>query len=161
MRQFSENGKKFLTLREGIRYASYLDSGGEPTIGVGHLLTHAERLSGKIKIAGKYVDYRHGLSDMQVEYLLDQDLVPAILTVLSLVKVPLTQNQFDALVSFVFNIGEQAFADSTLLRVLNNSEYARVPHEMRRWVYDDGIIVPGLKNRREKEIELWNGGVEV
>lgn len=153
----SQEGKEFLRLVEGISLLEYPDSGGEPTIGVGHLLTRDERLSGKIKIAGKWVDYRNGLTPNQVDALHEQDLAFAIRAVNNLVTVPLTQNQFDALVSFVFNIGVSAFANSTLLRLLNKGNYYAVPGQLKRWVYDNGRIVQGLVNRREKEIDLWNG----
>ena len=73
------------------------------------------------------------------------------------VKVPLSQNQFDALVSFVFNIGQSAFIESTLLRVLNEGDYKAVPQQLRRWIYDNGSVVQGLINRRQKEIDFWNG----
>jgi lysozyme len=71
------------------------------------------------------------------------------------VRVPLTQNQYDALVSLVFNIGAGAFRGSTLLRLLNNSNYAAVPDQMRRWIHVNGKISNGLKKRREEEVKQW------
>jgi len=68
----------------------------------------------------------------------------------------INQNQFDALVSFVFNIGGHAFRESTLLKKLNAGEYDQVPDQLRRWIYSGGKVVKGLINRREKEIERWN-----
>jgi lysozyme len=84
------------------------------------------------------------------------------------VTVPLTDNQFAALVSLCFNIGSAAFRDSSVVRVLNKGEYHLVPGFMRLWnkitvreVQPDGSIVAkkvvskGLQNRRETEVRLW------
>jgi lysozyme len=88
---------------------------------------------------------------------MEQDLKIAMRAVNEFVKVPLTDYQYAALVSFVFNIGVNAFAGSTLLRLLNQGAYIHVPEQMKRWIYDNGEIVQGLINRRDKEIEMWNG----
>jgi lysozyme len=154
--QVGQSGKKLFQEWEGLELNEYLDSGGAPTIGVGHLMTRSERMSGKIIINGKGVVYRKGLTVQQCWDLLDQDLDSAEACVNSLVKVPLNQNQFDALVSFVFNVGNNAFRDSTLLKVLNAGHFDQVPTQLRRWIRDNGKIVKGLINRREKEISLWN-----
>jgi lysozyme len=71
------------------------------------------------------------------------------------VKVPLTQNQFDALVNLTYNIGENAFRKSTLLRKLNAGDYAGAAEQFMRWVYDNGKEVDGLKNRRRREKALF------
>lgn len=154
--QVGQSGKKLFQEWEGLELNEYLDSGGAPTIGVGHLMTRSERMSGKIIINGKGVVYRKGLTVQQCWDLLDQDLDSAEASVNSMVKVPLNQNQFDALVSFVFNVGNNAFRDSTLLKVLNAGHFDQVPTQLRRWIRDNGKIVKGLINRREKEISLWN-----
>jgi lysozyme len=91
--------------------------------------------------------------------LLGQDLEGAERTVNEAVTVPLNQNQFDALVSFTFNVGNGAFRGSTLLKLLNQRQYDQVPTQLRRWVMDNGHVVQGLVNRREKEIALWNAPV--
>ena len=161
----SEKGKDLLSQIEGgAQPVAYLDSGGELTIGVGHLLTHAERVSGKILIAGKWIKYRDGLTGLQMAHLLAQDLAIAshavnVLVVDELLQkgLNLSQNQFDALVSFVYNIGVEAFRKSTLLRLLNNGDYASVPTQMKRWIMDNGVVVRGLINRRQKEVDMWNG----
>ena len=149
-------GKQLFKEWEGLRTRVYLDSGGEPTIGIGHLLTRDERASGKIWINGQPVRYENGLTEKQCWDLLDQDLDIAESAVNDRVIVPLTQNQFDALVSFAFNVGAEAFRKSTLVRVLNQGQYDQVPTQLRRWVRDNGSVVPGLVNRREKEVTLWN-----
>jgi lysozyme len=151
-----QHGKELFKEWEGLVKHEYLDSGGAPTIGIGHLLTRSERTSGKIVIAGQVKDYRKGLTEQQCWELLDQDLNGAEKTVNEEVKVELNQNQFDALVSFAFNVGFGAFRGSTLLELLNQGEYKQVPKQLRRWNMDNGHVVQGLINRREKEILLWS-----
>lgn len=68
------------------------------------------------------------------------------------VRVPLNQNQFDALVSFAYNVGGENFRTSTLLQKLNAGDYAAVPGQLRRWNKSDGAVVQGLINRREQEV---------
>lgn len=149
------NGKNLFKEWEGLQTHVYTDSGGEPTIGIGHLITREERLSGKIRIGSSFVDYRNGLTEQQCWELLEQDLVIAEKAVNSAIKVSLNQNQFDALASMAFNIGAGAFRGSTLVKLLNQGQYDQVPGQMRRWVRDNGKVVQGLVNRREKEIRLW------
>ena len=157
--QTSEHGLQLLKQWEGFKLQLYKDSAGLPTIGVGHLLKKDELASGRIVISGVPVEFGDGLGEEQVTSLLQQDLQPAEDTVNSGVKVVLDQNQFDALVSFTFNSGAQAFADSTLLKMLNQGSYDAVPDQLRRWVRAGGKIVQGLVNRRENEIKLWLGQI--
>ena len=72
-----------------------------------------------------------------------------------LVEVPLSQNQFDALVSFAYNVGDGALARSTLLRLLNQGDYDAVPGQLARWTHGGGRVLPGLVKRRRMEGELW------
>lgn len=154
----SEAGLRHLMRSEGFRNKAYKDVAGYPTIGVGHLLTSQEKRTGTIVINGKAVSYKNGLTDEQVKDLLAQDVKKYEKVVSDSVKVPLTQGQFDALVSFSYNVGPNAFKKSNLLRVLNQGKYNQVPNEMRKWVKAGGRTVKGLKNRREAEIALWNSG---
>lgn len=151
----SERGKKLLAEWEGFECEVYRDVAGLPTIGVGHLLTKDELASGKIFIRRKPVKYADGLTEQQVLALLAQDLKRLETVVSKSVKVSLSQNQFDALVAFTFNVGGKAFKHSTLLRLLNRGKYEDVPGQLRRWVHSGGQKVRGLVNRREKEITLW------
>ena len=73
-------------------------------------------------------------------------------------RVPLAQHQFDALVSFVFNVGGGAFRESTLLRELNAGDYDAVPRELNRWVKAGGRTLPGLVRRRGAEGVLFSRG---
>jgi lysozyme len=154
--QMSQNGRKLLEQWEGVRLNAYKDSAGLLTIGVGHLLTKSELSSGKIDIDGESVKYGNGLTSDQADALLAQDLKPAENTVNNNVKVELNQNQFDALVSFTFNVGGGAFKGSTLLKKLNAGLYGEVPSQLMRWDKAGGKVVPGLEKRRENEVNLWN-----
>jgi lysozyme len=157
--QMSEHGLGLLQKWEGFELKVYKDSAGLPTIGVGHLLTRSELTSGKIVINGVPVQYSAGLTNQQALDLLGQDVKPAERAVNTGVKVALNQNQFDALVSFTFNVGGAAFTSSTLLKVLNQQQNDEVPKQFLRWVRSGGQVVQGLLNRRQNEISLWNGQV--
>lgn len=150
----SPEGEALIEKREGMRLEMYRDSAGLPTIGVGHLLTKDELSSGKLRIAGVSIDWHEGISIGQVTALLNQDLGPAERAV-NAVRVPLTQTQFDTLVSFVFNIGVNAFADSTLLKRLNAGDYDGVAFELGRWIHSAGRVDPVLEIRRKSEIDQW------
>lgn len=157
--KMSTHGLDLLKQWEGFESKVYKDSAGLPTIGVGHLLTKSELSSGKISINGVTVQYVNGLTDTQVLDLLSQDVRPAEKAVNTNAKVVLNQNQFDALVSFTFNVGVGAFTGSTLLKLLNQGQYAEVPNQLLRWTRAGGQVVQGLVNRRQNEIKLWNGQV--
>lgn len=78
-------------------------------------------------------------------------------TVNEYVKSELNQNQFDALVSFVYNVGSNNFSTSTLLKVINNdpNDFNEIEKQFMRWVRSKGKVIDGLKNRRKSEIELY------
>jgi lysozyme len=154
--EFSKNGIKWLEQLEGRKRFKYLDAAGLCTLGIGHLLTKSELTSGKMYIGGEAILYSQGLTHEQIDQLLIQDLQSPVDCVNSCVKVELTQNQFDCLVSFAYNCGNGAFQNSTLLKLLNKGGYDQVPTQLLRWVHADGKVCQGLINRREREIELWN-----
>lgn len=135
----------------------YPDSDKNLTIGVGHLLSRSELSSGKVIIRDRAIKWQSGLTDVEVMHLLVQDVATREETINRLVTVALFQHQFDALLMFVFNIGEEAFANSTLLRLLNQGGYSAVPGQLRRWVHAGGKVSKGLKARREKEVAVWEG----
>lgn len=153
--EMSPDGVKMLTRIEGKKNQMYHDQAGLPTIGVGHMLTKSELSSGKVRIDSQPISWRDGLTDAEVNDLLGSDLAKTEQAVNHLVKVPLSRNQFDALVSFVFNIGAEAFETSTLLVLLNSGDYDSIPARMRRWVHSKGLVLPVLIARRETEIERW------
>lgn len=136
----SKSGTDLIKKFEGFRYNAYKDSGGVLTIGYGHTEGVVE---------GDVITRGEG------QELLLRDLRTAISSINSLVTVPLSQPQFDALVSFVFNVGVGAFGHSTLLKVLNNFRYELVPHELKRWNKSKGKVLAGLVRRREAEAQLF------
>lgn len=160
--KMSSAGVQMLVALEGIDTTIYSDVAGIPTIGVGHVLTQSERSSGKIVLSsGEVLDIRNGLTQAQVMNLMLDDVMKREGYVNELVNVDLEQYQFDALVSWVFNVGKGAMQGSTLLRRLNSGEYDAIPDELRRWT--KGTIngkkqtIRGLVNRRNTEVAMWLG----
>lgn len=137
----SEAGIETLKELEGVRHKAYLDTGGVWTNGAGH--------TGPDVYEGQIVD------DNQINQWLKDDVAEAEDAVNRLVTVPLTQNQYDALVSFVYNLGEGQFKKSTLLRRLNAKDYEGARNEFKRWVYDNGKLIAGLVKRRYAEAEMF------
>jgi lysozyme len=140
----SDAGIKLLKSFEGFRSHAYRDSVGILTIGYG-----------STKIAGIPVGEDDMCTVDQAEDYLRTDLQWAEAAVNKNVKVSITQNQFDALVSLVYNIGGTAFSTSTLLRRLNEAKYAEAAEEFLRWNKAGGKPVQGLTNRRVAEKELF------
>lgn len=151
----SSVGLDMLAKLESSKSRMYYDPIGLPTIGVGHMLTKDELSSGKILIHGIFFPWADGLNASEMDALLSQDTMSVAGAITDMVNVPLTQPQFDALVSLVFNIGVKAFRYSTLLKMLNMGDYSSVPTQMRRWVYGANMRLPVLEDRREKEIAMW------
>jgi lysozyme len=131
----SENGIKAISQREGTVLHGYKDSKGLLTIGVGHLVKPGEpyTLGGKI-------------TQDESDRLLKQDLKTAESAVNDSVKVPLSQNQFDALVSFIVNIGVNGFKKSMVLEHLNAQDYRSAADAFMNWV-----TPPEIKGRRLSE----------
>lgn len=123
---------------ESLRLTAYLDSVRVPTIGYGH--TRGVKMGTTI-------------TEEQAEALLEEDLAEACRAVETLVRVPLTDNQFGALVSFQFNLG--ALGKSTLLKFLNKGQYAEAAQEFGKWVYAGREKLNGLIRRREAERKLF------
>ena len=153
----SEGGRKLFKEWEGFERRRYLDSGGAWTIGIGHLITKSELTLGFIKIGNAIVNLDAELSEDEVWKLFNQDIKRFEKVVNERVTPALNQNQFDALVSFAYNVGVTAFEGSTLLKVLNQHHFDQVQHQLMRWIYDNGKVVKGLLNRRKKECLLWEG----
>jgi lysozyme len=149
----SDDGLEAIKQREGVRLTMYRDSAGLPTIGTGHLLTKDELSSGKLSVSK--TDWHQGISQDVADQVLRYDVLSAEDAVARLVVVPLVQYQYDALVSFTFNVGNRAFGDSTLLRLLNAGDYLSVPGQLRRWTHSAGQVDPILATRRESEVRQW------
>lgn len=118
---------------------------GTLTIGYGHTNAAAHPL--KCKLGTK-------VTKAQALAILAADLAPCERTVGKFVKVPITQHQFDALVSFVFNTGR--LSGTGLLRQLNQRNYSKVPGEFMKWVKSKGQTLRGLVRRRKAEVDLWS-----
>jgi lysozyme len=151
-RKLSRRGAGFIAQFEGFRSGLYDDPAGHSSIGYGHLV-HLGPTNGR-----EDEEFRRGISQERALELLRSDADDAALAVRRKVLVPLTRKQFDALVSFVFNVGETAFAESTLLRELNAGRYEAVPVELNRWVKAGGRTLPGLVRRRGAEGVLFTDG---
>jgi lysozyme len=140
--QMSGAGLGLIKRSEGFRERTYLDVAGIPTIGYGHRLLPKET-------------FPEGISEAQATGMLGLDVREAEQAVERLVRVPLTQGQFDALVDFCFNLGAGRLASSTLLKVLNDSRYEAAGEQLLRWDMAAGKVNSGLKGRREAELHLW------
>lgn len=142
MRPITQNGLALIKTFEGFSPVVYLDAAGLPTIGYGHLIREGEEFS-------------DGITREWAEELLRKDIAIAQAAVLRLIHVPLRNGQYDALVSFTFNLGSGALQRSTLRRRVNGEDHAAVPHEFRRWVWAGGRRLRGLMRRREAEIDRY------
>lgn len=152
----SKHGREFITAHEGEILKVYLDPVGLPTMGVGHLLTDEEKAKYPV---GSVIT--RGVS----QEFLERDLRRFENAVNTLVKVPINQNQFDALVSFAFNVGEgernpktgkyNGFRGSSVLRHLNNGDYEKAANAFLSWNKSKGKVLPGLTRRRNEERALF------
>ncbi|NJL51409.1 MAG: lysozyme [Hydrococcus sp. SU_1_0] len=125
---------------EGLRLNAYQCSAGKWTIGYGHTKTAK---------SGQCITHSQALR------LLTEDVAQFEQAVRTTVQVPLTQNQFDALVSFCYNVGSTAFRNSHLVSALNRGYYSMAAKELYRWVFAGKVKIPGLVRRREQEYALF------
>ena len=137
----SSAGLIAITQFEGFSDKVYIPIKGDvKTVGYGHTGAEVNRLP-----VGTYVS-----KDQALRWLAE-DTEEAQDAIRRYVRVPLSQNEFDAYVSFVFNLGETAFRNSTLLKKLNQADYYGACKELHRWVYAQGRVVKGLEARRKME----------
>lgn len=126
----------------GFAMTPYKCSANKDTIGWGHVIKLTDNIIPPI-------------SSGQAETFLRNDIAWAEEAVNKWVEVQLTQNQFDALVCFVFNVGATNFKSSTLLKLLNQGQFDLIPAQFVRWNQSNGKILRGLMNRRAAEVLLW------
>ena len=143
--QTSDKGIALIKEFEGCKLTAYQDSVGVWTIGYGW----TQPVDGKPIRAGMTI------KQQTAERLLKTGMVSYESDVSRLVKVGLTQGQFDALVSFTYNLGARSLSTSTLLRKLNAGDYAGAADEFLRWNKAGGKVLNGLTRRREAERALF------
>lgn len=144
--QISQNGIDSIKQHEGLKFTAYHDVAGILTIGHGH--------------TGRDVKLGQTINKAEAERLLRIDIHDAEQSVNKLVRVSLNQNQYDALVSLVFNIGTYAFNQSTLLAKLNTGDYNGASEQFLFWnkITKNGVkqVSTGLANRRQAEKALFD-----
>ena len=141
--QISNKGRDFIKGFESLRLVAYPDpaTGGKPwTIGWGHT---------------KGVKPGDRITQEQAEQFLSDDLSVFELTVNSAIKRPMTQNQFDAMVSLAFNMGGPEFVGSTLVKKFNAGDVLGAADQFPRWKFGKGKVMPGLVRRRAAERETF------
>lgn len=143
--QLNQAGIDLVKEFEGCKLQAYHCPAGVLTIGYGHTYN---------------VSPVDAITQEQADKFLEEDLQKAINAVKGYVSVPLNENQFSALVSFVYNVGAGQFKYSTLLGHLNFKKYQAAADELLRWVHSRGEVLPGLVRRREAERQLFLKPVE-
>jgi lysozyme len=141
---YSGDGLSLTEQFEGCELTAYQDQVGVWTIGYGH--TGADVTPGLT------------ITQDQAQALLAQDVTSAAACVNNVVTVALTQDEFDAVVDFVFNLGAGAFTGSTLLRNLNAGDFTGAAAQFDLWDHAGGAVVAGLLRRRQAEDALFNTG---
>jgi len=138
---YSKTGLQLTERFEGVRLTAYPDSVGVWTIGYGH--THG-------------VQPGDTCTQDQANQWLQEDTAWATNVVNSLITVQLTQNEFDALVDFTFNLGSGSLRHSTLLRLVNQGKFKAAANEFDKWDHAGGKVIAGLLRRRQAEADLFN-----
>lgn len=139
----SQSGLNAIKQHEGVRYGAYLDAVQVPTICYG---------------STRRVHIGQRATPDECAQRLKEDAGIAGAGVAKNVRVPITQTQYDALVSFVFNVGEPKFRNSTMLRKINAGDCYGAGREFDRWVYAGGKPLRGLVQRRADERGQWDAG---
>ncbi len=150
-RQSTTQGFNLIKYFEGFKPIRYLCPAGIWTIGIGHAIRKGEKWDSPTSV----------ITEPEALALLDSDNDDAEWAVLRLIRIPLTDGMFDALVSFTFNLGSGALQRSTLRSMLNREEYLEASLEFDKWVWGGGRKLPGLIKRRHSERILFQTGVLV
>jgi GH24 family phage-related lysozyme (muramidase) len=148
----SKAGLDMIAQFEGVVLHLYEDVAGHASIGVGHLVH-----TGNITDADRKGPFGKGITRQQAMDLLHKDAQRMVTAVRDAVTVPLNQAQFDALVSFTFNVGAGALRKSTLLQRVNAKEFAHCEEAFLRFNKAGGKVFAGLTRRRQAEADLFAG----
>lgn len=142
MRKTGPKGIKLIKDFEKKKLVAYMPTANDrPTVGYGH--------------TGNDVYLGMVITDEEADRLLELDLVHCEDCIERVVDVDLEQEEFDALVSFIFNVGVGAFRSSTLLKLLNLKRYRAAADQLLRWNKQAGVVLNGLTRRRRAERELF------
>ena len=142
--------------RPGQNAFPYVDPVSIWTIGWGHVIRDASHMLKSPQDDARVTAlYPNGISLDDAEALLKADLIAFARDVQAMVRVAVNDNEFGALVSFAFNLGSEALAGSTLLKLLNSGDFSGAAAEFPRWIYANHVPSQGLKNRRAAERKLF------
>ena len=147
--QTGDKGLRLLKFSEGFRSQLYNDVTKNATIGYGHLVHHDPVDGSEAQV------FKDGISEACGEQLLRGDLSRAENAINEMVEVSLSQDQFDALADFIYNLGVANFGTSTLLVKLNALDYDGAADQLLRWNKAGGTVVDGLEARRQAERNLF------
>lgn len=149
----SQNGINLIKKFEGFRSAAYKDPGsGNLPITIGY---------GTTRINGRPIELGTVITKPQAETFLKIDVLQFEASVKKLVKVPVSQNEYDALVSFAYNAGAGNLQGSTLLKKLNQKDYDGASNEFTKWTKAGGKVLPGLVNRRNAEKSVFRVNLQI
>jgi lysozyme len=155
LRVVYDKGLKVTKEVEGFRGSLYNDAARNCSIGYGH----------KIKKnpcdGSEPPEFHRGITEPKAGGLLTQDMEAARMSVMTGASVKLSDGQYAALCDFTYNVGAANFKGSTLLKLINQGDFDKVPAQFRRWVVASGREVDGLRARREREIELFFDGMAI
>jgi lysozyme len=146
MLSLSQDGIRLIHAFEGCRLRAYDDGAKYPTIGWGHRIWPEETER-----------FKNGLTQEEADALFLVDKKKAENHIHDLVHFSLNQNQFDAMVSFVFNLGRKKVSSSTIRRLLNEGRIQEASAEFERWIYIKGQPSNGLRRRRQAESLMFLG----
>ena len=142
--EYSDKGLNLTEREESLRLTAYYDSGGVITNGFGH--------TGPDVFPGQVITRQQAITWLQ------NDVQKAVNAVNASVRVSVTQQEFDSLVDFTYNVGVHAFETSTLLKKLNAGDYAGANAAFKSWVFVKGQVNKGLWNRRQAEQDEFTSG---
>jgi lysozyme len=144
--KISQNGIDLIKCFEGYRFNPYRDSVGLWTVGYGHLIGDGKSLPS---------NYNRVFTQKEIDDFLVNDLLHIESGISVLIRVPITQNQFDSLCSFCYNLGVGTLQKSTLLKDINSQLWDAAANEILKFHFAGGVSLPGLVKRRQAEHDLF------